>query len=99
MEDLNEDKKLEETQLNKQYKNTVYELISSVFKDKSKKVEIIEKLRPFFTLKVIPQREIEKVYSSIEKVPTEKVDLIEEFNYEEDKSDSKKINLKQNLSP
>ena len=31
-------------------------LVSSIFKEKSKKNEIIEKFRPFFSLKVIPQR-------------------------------------------
>ena len=31
-------------------------LINSVFKDKSKKTDLIEKLRPLFSLKVIPQR-------------------------------------------
>ena len=65
--------------------------ISSVFNDNSKKIEIIQKLRPFFTLKVIPQREIEKVYSSVEKISPEKVDLIEEFKYEEDKFDSNNL--------
>ena len=65
------------------------DLISSVFKDKSKKPEIIEKLRPFFSLKVIPQREIDKVYSAVEKIEPDKVDLIEEFEYEEKKYNSK----------
>ena len=37
-------------------------LINSVFKDKSKKPEILEKLRPFFSLKVIPSRQIDRVY-------------------------------------
>ena len=36
-------------------------LINSVFKDKNKKEEIIRKLRPFFSLKVIPQKEIDRV--------------------------------------
>lgn len=36
-------------------------LINSVFKDKKKKEEIIRKLRPFFSLKVIPQKEIDRV--------------------------------------
>ena len=69
----------------------IYELISSVFKNKSKKIEIIEKLRPFFTLKVIPNREIDKVYSAVEKIDSEKVDLIEEFKYQEEKYDSKNL--------
>ena len=66
-------------------------LINSVFKDKSKKNEIIQKLRPFFSLKVVPQREIDRVYSAVEKVEPERVDLIEEFKYEEEKYDSKNI--------
>ena len=69
----------------------IYELINSVFKNKCNKAEIIEKLRPFFTLKVIPQREIDKVYSAVEKIDAEKIDLIEEFKYEEEKYDSKNL--------
>ena len=65
------------------------DLISSVFKDKSKKPEIIQKLRPFFCLKVIPQREIDKVYSAVEKIEPDKIDLIEEFECEEIKYNSK----------
>ncbi len=60
----------------------IFDLINSVFKDKSKKAEILEKLRPFFTLKIIPQKKIDKIYSSIEKIPPEEIDLIEEFKYE-----------------
>ena len=71
--------------------NTVYNLINSVFKDKSNKIEIIEKLRPCFSLKVIPQRDIDKVYSALEKIDSEKIDLVEEFKYEEEKFDSKNI--------
>ena len=59
----------------------IYELINSVFKNKAIKEEIIEKLRPFFTLKVIPQREIDKVYSAVEKIAPEKIDFLEEFKY------------------
>ena len=71
--------------------NAVYNLINSVFKDKSNKIEIIEKLRPCFSLKVIPQRDIDKVYSALEKIDSEKIDLVEEFKYEEEKFDSKNI--------
>ena len=60
-------------------------LINAVFKDKSKKPEIIEKLRPFFSLKVIPQREIDRVYSAVEKINPEKIDLIEVNEYKEEK--------------
>ena len=48
------------------------DLINSVFKDKSKKPEIIQKLRPFFSLKVIPQREFDRVYSEVEKIEQKK---------------------------
>ena len=65
------------------------DLINSVFKDKSKKPEIIQKLRPFFSLKVIPQREIDRVYSAVEKIDPDKIDIIEEYEYEEKKYDSK----------
>ena len=51
-------------------------LINSVFKDKSKKKEILEKLQPFFSLKVMPQREIERVYSAVEEIPAEKIKLV-----------------------
>ena len=70
---------------------SIYDLINSVFKDKSKKREIIEKLRPFFSLKVIPNREIDKVYSAIEKIDLDKVDIIEEFKYQEEKYDSSNL--------
>ena len=63
-----EKKELDKMKDNLTDENMTYELISSVFKDNSKKIEIIQKLRPFFTLKVIPQREIEKVYSSVENI-------------------------------
>ncbi len=84
-------KNIEELGIIKDKDNQIYELISSVFKDKSKKSEIIEKLRPFFSLKVIPHREIDKVYSAIEKIDPEKIDLIEEFRYEEEKFDSQDL--------
>ena len=54
----------------------IYKLINTVFKDKSKKKEILEKLRPFFSLKVVPQREIERVYSAVEVIPAEKINLV-----------------------
>ena len=89
---MKNENKLKEIQINSiPENNTAFELIGSVFKDNSRKIEIIEKLRPFFTLKVIPQREIEKVYSAVEKISPEKIDLIEEFKYEEDKFDSNNL--------
>ena len=65
--------------------------INSVFKDKSKKKGIIEKLRPFMSLKVIPQREIDRVYSSLEKIDPEKIDLIKVNEYKEEKYCDKNI--------
>ena len=89
-EETKETKKTEETQNKKIVeKFKIDDLIGSVFKDKSKKPEIIQKLRPFFSLKVIPQREIDKVYSAVEKIEPDKIDLIEEYEYEEKKYDSK----------
>ena len=69
----------------------VYKLISSIFQNNLRKEEYIKKHRPFFSLKVIPNQEIEKVYSSLEKIPVEKIDLVEEFNYKEDRFDSKNL--------
>lgn len=66
----------------------IFNLVSSVFQDKSKRNEIIEKLRPFFALKVVPNRDIQKVYSSIEKLNPENIDLIEDLNIVEDKYSS-----------
>ena len=91
MKKIDSEKELDKMKDNLTDENMTYELISSVFKDNSKKIEIIQKLRPFFTLKVIPQREIEKVYSSVEKISPEKIDLIEEFKYEENKFDSNNL--------
>ena len=80
----NEKKEIQENDItNKdlEEKFKIDDLINSVFKDKSKKPEIIQKLRPFFSLKVIPQREIDRVYSAVEKISSEKIDLIEEYEY------------------
>ena len=66
-------------------------LINSVFKDKSKKTELIEKLRPFFSLKVIPQREIDRVYSALEKIDPEKIEVIKVNEYKEEKYSEKNV--------
>ena len=50
---------------------------------------MIKKHSPCFSLKVIPNQEIEKVYSSLEIIPFEKIGLVEEFKYEEEKYESK----------
>ena len=53
---------------------------------------MIKKLSPGFTLKVIPsQTKIEKVYSAVEKIDPEKIDLIKEFKYQEELYDSESI--------
>ena len=70
---------------------SINKLIRSIFNNNNNKIEIIEKLRPYFSLKVIPQRDIDKVYSTVEKIDSEKIDLVEEFKYEEEKFDSKNI--------
>ena len=82
---------LETPKVNKDNEITVYKLISSIFQNNLKKEEIIKKHRPCFSLKVIPNREIDKVYSSLEKIPVEKIDLVEEFKYEEEEFESKNI--------
>ena len=81
----------ENTQTKKDNEIAVYRIIGSFFKNNLKKEEIIKKHRPFFSLKVIPNREIDKVYSSVEKIPFDKIDLVEEFKYEEEKFESKNI--------
>ena len=81
----------ENPQTPKDNEMTVYKLISSIFKNNLKKEEIIKKHRPCFSLKVIPNREIDKVYSSVEKIPAEKIELVEEFKYEEETFESKNI--------
>ena len=65
------------------------DLLNPVFKDKSKKSEIIQTLYPFFSLKVDLQNEIDRVYSTVEKIDPEKIEIIEECEYEEKKFDSK----------
>ena len=66
-------------------------LINSVFKDKSKKTELIEKLRPLFSLKFSENREIEREYSALEKIDPEKIDLIKVNEYKEEKYSDKNI--------
>ena len=85
-------------QLAKKEEIKIDNLINSVFKDKSKKPEHIEKLRPFFSLKVIPQREIDRVYSAVEKIEPEKIDLIEVNEYKEEKYCEKNLFATQSKS-
>lgn len=66
-------------------------LVNLILKDKSKKDEIINKLMPFFSLKVIPQREIDRVYSALEMIEPAKIRLIEEYILEEKKYSEKNL--------
>ena len=72
-------------------KKNIYGLISSIFDDDNNKSKIIKRLRPYFSMKVVPQRNIDKVYSAVEKIDPKKIDVVEEFEYEEEKYDSKNI--------
>ena len=72
-------------------KKNIYGLISSIFDDDNNKSKIIKRLRPYFSMKVVPQRNIDKVYSAVEKIDPDKIDVVEEFEYEEEKYDSKNI--------
>lgn len=87
----NENQNKKEELLTEKEEIKIESLLNSVFKDKSKKPEIIQKLRPFFSLKVIPQREIDRVYTAVEKVEPEKIDLIEVNEYKEEKYEEKNI--------
>ena len=87
----NENQNKKEESLTEKEEIKIESLLNSVFKDKSKKPEIIQKLRPFFSLKVIPQREIDRVYTAVEKVEPEKIDLIEVNEYKEEKYEEKNI--------
>ena len=85
MEDSKDNQELITNQIEENEDLIFNELINSVFEDKSKKKEIIEKLRPLFSLKVSEYREIEKDYSSLEKIDPEKIDLIKVNEYKEEK--------------
>ena len=71
--------------------DNVYHLIDSLFKNKLKKDEFIIKHRPFFSLKVIPQMDIDKIYSSLDTIPADKIKLVEDFKYKEEKFESKNL--------
>jgi hypothetical protein len=91
-------KEVQETENNKYNNNisseinedvSINQLISSIINNEKNKIELIEKLKPYFSIKVIPQRDIDIVYSSIEKIDSKKIDLIKELKYEEKRFDSK----------
>ena len=65
--------KVEDEEINEK---SVYKLIGSFFQNKLKKEEMIKKHSPCFSLKVIPNQEIEKVYSSLEIIPFEKIGFV-----------------------
>ena len=91
MEDQKNNQETQTDQIEEDQDLKFDKLINSVFKDKSKKTELIEKLRPFFSLKVIPQREIDRVYSALEKIDPEKIDLIKVNEYKEEKYSEKNL--------
>ena len=91
MEDQKNNQEIQTEQIEEDQELKFDKLINSVFKDKSKKTELIEKLRPFFSLKVIPQREIDRVYSALEKIDPEKIDLIKVNEYKEEKYSEKNL--------
>ena len=94
-EKIKEDQKTEKNLNNNNISSEINEdvsinqLISSIINNEKNKIELIEKLKPYFSIKVIPQRDIDIVYSSIEKINSKKIDLIKELKYEEKKFDSK----------
>ena len=75
----------------KENESIIHKLIGSIFDDNSKKEKIMKRLRPYFSLKVVPQRDIDKVYSAVEKIELDKIDLVEEIKYEEERFDSKNL--------
>lgn len=75
----------------KENESIIHKLIGSIFDDNSKKEKIMKRLRPYFSLKVVPQRDIDKVYSAVEKIALDKIDLVEEIKYEEERFDSKNL--------
>ena len=98
MEDSKENNELTKNQIDENEDLGFDKLINSVFKDKSKKTDLIEKLRPLFSLKVIPQREIDRVYSALEKIDPEKIDIIKVNEYKEEKYSEKNIYLTKSKS-
>ena len=66
-------------------------LINSVFKDRSKKIELIDKLRPLFSLKFSEKKEIEREYSALENINPKKINLIKVNEYKEEKYYDKNI--------
>ena len=74
--------------LSEKEKNSIDRLIYSISKSKSTKAQLLEKLRPFYTLKINPKGEMDKFYSSVEKIEPE---LIEVNEYEGEKFVEKTI--------
>ena len=87
--DIEKNQEIETNNKKLKEKFKIDDLLNPVFKDKSKKSEIIQILYPFFSLKVDLQNEINRVYSTVEKIDPEKIEIIEECEYEEKKFDSK----------
>ena len=91
MEDQKNNQETQTDQIEEDQDLKFDKLINSVFKDKSKKKDIIEKLRPLFSLKFSDKREIEREYSSLEKIDPEKIDLIKVNEYKEEKYSEKNL--------
>ena len=87
----NRDKKKEKRKRKeKEKEEKIQDLIKSIF-DKEKQenqIELIKKLRPFFSLKVIPNNNLDKFYSIIETIAPENIDIIEDYKYKEEKYQS-----------
>ena len=71
--------------------NRISELINNVLQDKSKSIELIERLSPLFALRVMLGNKTEKVFSSLVKIDPQKINLKAEFRYQEEKYFSQNI--------
>jgi hypothetical protein len=71
--------------------NRISELINNVLQDKSKSIELIERLSPLFALRVYQGNKFEKVFSSLVKIDPQKINLKAEFRYQEEKYFSQNI--------
>ena len=63
--------------LSEKEKNSIDRLIYSISKSKSTKAQLLKKLRPFYTLKINPKGEMDKFYSSVEKIEPELIKVNE----------------------
>lgn len=80
------DKEKNKTNINKN--DAINKLIDSVFEKEEKKNEFIKKFMPFFSLKVNPNKNLEKIYLTFEIDP-KNINIVKEYNYKEEKYESK----------